>query len=83
MLFFTLSNINIQFAENKFYWRFYPSAKALPITKFVKIINKKEFVKMTLDENSKTFLIYISAIRTLEMTIHASKITQIISNNPV
>lgn len=32
-------------------------AKALPISLRVKIINKKKFIKPTLDENFKTFVI--------------------------
>ena len=41
-------------------WRSYTTAKALPTIKRIELINKKEFTKMALDENSKTFVIYMA-----------------------
>ena len=60
MLFFTFSNRNIQFAWKKLTWLLYTIAKALLITKWVKIINKKEFTKAMLDKNVENFVIYIT-----------------------
>ena len=51
MPFLTLSNADIQFAEKELIWRSYTAAEALPTTKRVEIINKKEFAKAALDEN--------------------------------
>ena len=62
ILFLTLSNANIQFVEKKLTWRSYTTAKALPTTKLVKLINKKEFAKMALDGNSKTFFIHVASL---------------------
>ena len=65
MLFLTLSNINIQFFEEKLTWKSYTTVKALLITKQVELINKKGFVKMVLDKNSETFLMYVAALEAL------------------
>ena len=62
MLFLTLSNINIQFVEKDLTWRFYTIAEPLPTTKWIQFINKKEFAKVALDENSKTFFIYVASL---------------------
>lgn len=70
MPFLTFSNANIQFKKKKFTQRTYTAAKALSTTKWVELINKKEFIKTALDKNSKIFLVHISALQVLEMIIH-------------
>lgn len=63
MSFLPLSNANVKFAELKMLtWRFYTTAEALPTTNEVKLIDKREFAKTALDENSKIFVIHISAL---------------------
>ena len=62
MLFLIFSNINIQFAEKKSTWRSYTIAKVLPTTKRVELIDKKKFAKVVLDENSETFVAYMTFI---------------------
>ena len=56
MLFLTLSNSNIQFAEKKLTWRSYTAKEALPTTRKVELIDKKEFAKAALNENIKAFV---------------------------
>lgn len=65
MLFFIFNNSNIQFVEKKLNQRFYTVAKALPTTKWVELMNKEEFVKMTLDENSKIFVMHVVSLKAL------------------
>lgn len=65
MFFLIFSNTNIQFAEKKPTQRFYTIAKALSIIKKVELINKKKFVKIALDKNFKTFIMYIATLETL------------------
>lgn len=60
MLFFTFSNANIQFDKKKLIWSFYTIAKALPTTKWVELINKKESAKTALDKNIKAFVVYVT-----------------------
>ena len=67
MLFFSLSNVDVGFAElEKLISRIYIAAKALPTISWVKLISKKEFAKAILDENSMIFIVHIS---TVEVTI--------------
>ena len=62
MLFLTFSNTNIQFAEKELTWRSYTAVEALSTTKRVKFINKKEFAKAVLDEESETFVVHVAAL---------------------
>ena len=80
MPFLTFSNANIQFAEKELIWRFYTTAEALPITKRVELIDKKEFVNVALDKNSKTFLVHVAALEALlaGMLIHPDRKVQIV-----
>ncbi len=82
MLFLSLSNANVKFAElEKFTWRSYILAGALPITSWVELINKREFAKTVLDKNSETFVIYVSALELLTaMWIHPSRAPQVLDD---
>ncbi len=75
MPFLTLSNADFQFSTEKLTWRTYTAVEALPTTCQVKLINKKEFVRAALNENLKTFIVYISALEAA--AIHPSWATQI------
>ena len=81
MPFLTLSNINIQFAAKKLTWRSYTTAEALPTTKRVKLINKKEFAKAALDEECETFVIHVIALEAplAGMAIHPLREAQILA----
>ncbi len=76
MLFLSLSNANIEFAElGKLTWRTYTAAEGLPTTSRVELIDKREFARAALDENSETFVVHVS---TLEATmIYSSQVAQI------
>ena len=56
MLFLIFSNADIQFVEKELTWRSYTNAKALLNTKRVELINKKEFAKVALEQNSEALL---------------------------
>ena len=76
MPFLTLSNADVQFVEKELTWRSYTTAEALPSTKRVELIEKKEFAKAALDENSETFVIYVASL-SLVPGIHPDRETQI------
>ena len=76
MSFLTLSNVNVQFVEKEFTWRSYTTAKVLPTTKRVELINKKKFAKAVLDEKSETFVVYMASLN-LAPGIHPDKAAQI------
>ena len=78
MPFLTLSNADIQVVEKEFTWRSYTTAKALPSTKQVELIDKKEFAKAALDKNSETFVVHIASL-SLVPGIHLDSEAQIAS----
>ena len=73
MLFLTLSNADIQFNKKEFTWKSYSTAKAMLTTKQVELIDKKKFVKVALDKNSKTFVVHVTTLEAplLEITIQS------------
>ena len=81
MPFLTFGNADMQFAKKELTWRLYTAVEALPITKRVELIDKKEFAKAALDEESKTFLVHVTALRAplglAKMTIHPARAAQI------
>ena len=81
MLFFILSNSDIQFAKKELTWGFYTAVKALATTKRVKLIDKKKSAKVALDKKFKTLVVYVAALeallRSAKMTIHPSQTAQI------
>ena len=76
MPFLTLSNANVQFVEKELTWRSYTTAKALPTTKRVELVNKKKFAKAALDENSKTFVMHVASLNLIP-EIHSDREAQI------
>lgn len=60
MLFLAHDNINIQFSTEKPTWRSYILVEIWFITSWVELIEKKEFAKTALNENSEIFVIYIA-----------------------
>ena len=75
MHFLTLSNTDIQFTEKELVWGSYTVAEALPTTKQVELIDKKEFAKAALDEESETFVMHVAALEAplAGMTIYPSR----------
>ena len=56
--------------EKKLTWRSYTTAKALPTTKWVELINKKEFAKAALDGNSKTFVVHVASLSSAPFVVN-------------
>ena len=83
MPFLTFNNVDIQFAEKELTWRFYTATEALPTTKRVELIDKKEFAKVALDKESETFVVQVAALEALpesvEMTMHPLQAAQIVA----
>ena len=78
MPFLTLSNADVQFVEKELTWRSYTTAEALPTTKRVELINKKEFAKAALNEKSETFVVHVASFN-LTLGIHLDRAAQIAS----
>ena len=77
MPFLTLSNANIQFAQKELTWRSYTTAEALPTTKRVEIIDRKEFAKAALDEHVEAFVVHVTSLSLNSMSIHPAREAQI------
>ena len=78
MSFLTLGSADIRFAERKLVWRTYSAAEALPTTRRVEIIDKKEFAVVALNENDETFVMHTATIST-DSNIHPSWRTHVTS----
>lgn len=80
ILFLTLLNTDVLFVEKKLEQKSFITAEALPIIKKVKLINKQEFAIIALDEDVKTFVIYIAnlsaTLTTLAIQVHPSQQAQ-------
>lgn len=79
MPFLNFSNVNIKFFEKKLLWKSYTIAKTLLITKKLKLINMKKFVKTALNKNSEIFVIYVATLEAplSRITIYPLQNTQI------
>ena len=77
MPFLAFNNADVEFTGlEKLTWRSYITAKALPTTNWVELIDKKEFAKAELDENSETFVVHVAMLEA-ETSIHLSRPAQI------
>lgn len=66
MPFLSFSNTNVNFKAKGLNWRSYTTGESLRITNLVKLIDKREFAKATLDDNSKTYIVHIAALEAIE-----------------
>ena len=62
MFFLTFSKKYIRFAERELVWRTYTAAEALPTTRKVKIIDKKEFAVAAMNGDDETFVVNVAAL---------------------
>ena len=62
MPFLAFSNADIQFDTKSLTWRSYSAAKALLTTRQMELIDKQDFAKVALDENSETFVVHVAAL---------------------
>ena len=62
MLFLTLNKADIRFAEQELVWRTYMAAEALPTTRRVEIIDKREFAAAALNIDDETFVVHVAAL---------------------
>ncbi len=74
MPFLSLSNANFQFGAGELTWRSYTVAEALPTARRVEFIDRHEFAKAALGENSETFVVHVAALEAPKsaMSIHPS-----------
>lgn len=67
--FLTFGNTDTQFDKRSFTWRAYTIADALPTMRRVELIGNQKFVKAALENNSKIFVIHVSAVEVLKLAM--------------
>ena len=85
MLFLTLSGADFDFLDREFRWRTYITEEALPTTRCVELVGKKEFAAAALDPESETFVVYVASLSSdaspssfpLELDVHSFRRPQI------
>ena len=77
----TLSKADVRFAEREPTWSSYTTAEALPTTRRVELIDRKEFATAALDENEEAFVVHIAALTSTMTTIYPARKAQIASLN--
>ena len=87
MLFLTLSGADVDFLGRELWWRTYTTEEALPTTRRVKLVSKKEFAATILDPEHETYVVHVglvsfnaslsSSASQLELNIHLSHRPQI------
>ena len=78
MPFLTLSKADVRFAERELVWRTYTAAEALPTTRRVEIIDKREFTAAVLNADDEIFMVYVAVlVEPTSMPIHLSRQTQV------
>ena len=76
--FLTLSGADVDFLDWDLRWRIYTTEEALPTTKCVELVGKKEFAAAAFDSEHETFVIYIASLN-LVLGIHPDREAQIAS----
>ncbi len=51
----------------------YTTAEALPTARWVELIDKHEFAKASLDENSESFIVHFAALKTPKPAVGPSQ----------
>ena len=71
--FLKISNADVSFGKGTLMWKTYTTNKALPTTKQVQIIDKKNFVIVALDTDNETFVIHVAIRERKGMPVHFEK----------
>ena len=80
MFFLTLSNADVDFPSRDFRWRTYTTKEALPTTRRVELVGKKEFVAAALDPEYETYVVYVASLSFTPLAlldVHPSQESQI------
>ena len=62
MPFLTLSGADVDFLGRELRWRTYTTDKALPTTRRVELVGKKEFAAAALDPEHKTYIVHVASL---------------------
>ena len=68
MPFLTLSGADVNFPKRELRWRSYTIEEAVPTTKQVELVEKKEFAAASLDPGYEIFVVHIASLESLSST---------------
>ena len=77
ILFFTLSDANIDFLDRERKWKTYTIYEVFLTTRSIELKGKKEFAAVVLDPKHETFVFYIASLNCTLLNIYPSRRTQI------
>ena len=80
MPFLTLSNADVDFSSRDLWWKTYTTEKALPTTRRVELVDKKEFATAALDPEHETYVVHVASLSSAPLTsldVHPSRRPQI------
>ena len=60
IFFINLSNINIDFLDQRLRWRTYATKKTFPTTRYIKLVGKKKLIIIVLDSEHETFIVHVA-----------------------
>ena len=72
MLFHILSNADIDFLDWKLQWRIYTTKEALPTTRRIELVEKKEFAAAALNLEYETFVGYVAFFNRSVMSLSST-----------
>ena len=77
--FLTLSGADVDFPKRELWWRSYTTEEALPTTKQVELVGKKEFAAAALDPGHEIFVVHVASLESpsKEGDVHPSRRVQI------
>ena len=84
MPFLTLSGADVDFSDREVRWRTYTTHKALPTTRYIELVGKKEFSAAALNPEYETFVVHITSVHVASLSsaplnadVHPSRRLQI------
>lgn len=78
MLFFTLSNVEINFMDWELNWKLYIIVEVLATTKEIKLIKKKKFKTTTLNLDDEIFVVYMTSSTNSNLNVYLSHRAQVV-----
>ena len=80
MPFLTLSGADVDFSGRELRWKTYTAKEALPTTRRVELVGKKEFAAAAIDPEHETYVVYVASLSSTPLAsldVHPSRRPQI------
>ena len=67
MSFLTLSGADVDFLDRELRWRTYTTQAALPTTRRIELVGKKEFAAAALDPKHETYAVHVGSVSSVAL----------------